>query len=129
VYVLPRLQFERDESKGARSLDSSRSSGHSETWGEYSQIHVLLYMYQNFFFHIFSLKNIILYRDNPIIKKINIYRKITLPFFSVLLSFLHVEMKRNSKFERESRNAGNSFCFPLLPLLPEVFGRIQEGRY
>ena len=58
----PQVTVERDESKGARSLDSSRSSGHSKTWGEHSQI-------QNFFFHIFSLKNIILYRNNPIIKK------------------------------------------------------------
>ena len=45
VNVLPRLQFERDESKGARSLesrlDSSRSDGHAETWGEYSQLHVI----------------------------------------------------------------------------------------
>ena len=42
VNVLARLQFERDESKGARSQDSSRSNGHAETWGEYSQLNMII---------------------------------------------------------------------------------------
>ena len=51
VNVLARLQFERDESKGARSLDSSRSNGPGETWEEYSTPWIF-FSFPNFFLNI-----------------------------------------------------------------------------
>ena len=71
--------------------------------------------YQNFFFHIFSLKNIILYRNNPIIKKkLKKYRKITLPFFfcpTIISTGTNEKKTRNSKERAEMLET--LFFFPL----------------
>ena len=39
--VLPKVQFEHDESKGTQLLDLSCSNGQTKTWGEYSKLHVI----------------------------------------------------------------------------------------